>query len=131
MRESQTRGRALYVTLMLAIVAAIVTAASAGASVPTAATVAPAAKTAPAPKARWARIVAAARREGTVTIYSSQNPIYLADFAKGFEQRYGIKGTVNRRIDSPLAQQLTPEHGPGRATADVNLTATQRHPLAA
>lgn len=78
----------------------------------------------PATAAQWSRIVAAAKREGAVTIYSSQNPTYLADMGKRFEQLYGIKVTVNRQIDSVLTQQLNAEHGAGSVKADIFVVAT-------
>jgi iron(III) transport system substrate-binding protein len=119
-------GRALLVAFVVGVLAAVAAAASWGAGGG-----AQAAAPGPASKARWAQIVAAAKREGAVTIYSSQNPIYLADFAKKFEERYGIKVTVNRQIDAVLVQQLTAEHGAGRVNADIYITATKAHLLGA
>jgi iron(III) transport system substrate-binding protein len=128
MSKSLRQGRALNLTLLLAIAAAIAVAASAVAQ----SAAAPAASAAgPATKAKWAKILAAAKREGAVTIYSSQNPIYLADFAKKFEDKYGIKVTVNRQIDSVLVQQLTAEHGTNKVQADVFITATKAYILGA
>jgi iron(III) transport system substrate-binding protein len=127
MPKSLTQGRrALKLTLLLAVAAAIAVAAAAVAQSATAPKAA-----GPATKAQWAKILAAAKREGTVTIYSSQNPIYLADFAKKFQDKYGIKVTVNRQIDSVLVQQLTAEHGTNKVQADVYITATKAHILGA
>jgi iron(III) transport system substrate-binding protein len=123
MPRSLSPARALLVALLVSVLAAAAAGASSGAPSATA--------PGPATKAQWARIVAAAKREGAVTIYSSQNPIYLADFAKKFEERYGIKVTVNRQIDSTLVQQLTAEHGAGKVNADVYISATKAHLLGA
>jgi iron(III) transport system substrate-binding protein len=125
------RVKPVRVSLIALLVGLIVAAAAASSSArgPAASTVAAAPK--PAPAAQWARIVAAAKREGEVTIYSSQNPIYLADFAKKFQERYGIRVTVNRQIDSVLVQQLTAEHGAGKVNADVYISATKAHILGA
>jgi iron(III) transport system substrate-binding protein len=126
MLESLKLGRALLAAFVVGALVAATATASSGAGGP-----AVAAPSAQAPPARWAQIVAAAKREGAVTIYSSQNPIYLADFAKKFEERYGIKVTVNRQIDSVLVQQLTAEHGAGRVNGDIYITATKAHLLGA
>jgi iron(III) transport system substrate-binding protein len=129
MRTRLRPGRALLVTFLVGLVAAAA-AASSGARAPVASNVAAAGPKA-ATAAQWARIVAAAKREGEVTIYSSQNPIYLADFAKKFQERYGIRVTVNRQIDSVLVQQLTAEHGAGKVNGDIYISATKAHILGA
>jgi iron(III) transport system substrate-binding protein len=74
---------------------------------------------APATKAQWAKIVAAAKKEGSVTLYTSQNPIFLADTAKAFKAKYGIDLTVNRNIDSVLTQQVNAEKAAGKLNVDV------------
>ncbi len=78
----------------------------------------------PATRAQWAKIVAAAKKEGSVTLYTSQNPIFLADTAKDFEAKYGIKLTVNRQIDSVLTQQVNAEEGAHKVNADVLVIAS-------
>ena len=60
----------------------------------------------PATKSQWAKIVAQAKNEGAVTLYTSQNPIFLADTIKAFKAKYGITITMNRQIDSVLTQQV-------------------------
>ena len=130
MRTRLKPGRASLVTLLLAVLTAVA-AGSLARAAPAAADVAAAPSPKPATEAQWERIVAAAKREGEVTIYSSQNPIYLADFAKKFQERYDIRVTVNRQIDSVLVQQLTAEHGAGKVNADVYITATKAHILGA
>jgi iron(III) transport system substrate-binding protein len=132
MRRSVKPVRALVVALLTALLATAAAAASPGAaSAPNATKASAAAAPRPATKAQWARITAAARREGEVTIYSSQNPLYLADFAKAVEQRFGIKVTINRNIDSVLTQQLTAEHGAGNVKADIFVVATKATVLGA
>jgi iron(III) transport system substrate-binding protein len=78
-----------------------------------------------APAAKWAQLVAQAKREGQVTLYSTQNPALLADMAAKFKAKYGITVTINRNIDSVLAQQVTAEFGSGRRTADVWVAASK------
>jgi iron(III) transport system substrate-binding protein len=87
------------------------------------------ATTAKAPAAQWARLVAQAKREGSVVVYTSQNPALMADLANKFKAKYGITVTVNRNIDSVTAQQVTAEFGSGRRTADVWITASEPHVL--
>jgi iron(III) transport system substrate-binding protein len=79
----------------------------------------------PATKKQWAKIVAAAKKEGSVTLYTSQNPLFLADTAKAFETRYGIKLTVNRNIDSVLTQQVSAEQSTHKVNADVLVIASK------
>jgi iron(III) transport system substrate-binding protein len=79
----------------------------------------------PATKAQWARIVAQAKQEGSVTLYTSQNPVFLADTAKAFKAKYGITLTVNRNIDSVLTQQISAEESSGKVNADVVVIASK------
>jgi iron(III) transport system substrate-binding protein len=79
----------------------------------------------PASKAAWKKIVAAAKKEGSVTIYTTQNPVLLADMAAKFKERYGISVTINRNIDSVLATQVTAEEGSGKAIADIWVCASK------
>ena len=68
--------------------------------------------------AQWKTVVAKAKQEGSVTIYSSQHPVYLQDFANGFKAKYGITVSVNRNVDTVLVTQITAEHGAGNVKAD-------------
>jgi iron(III) transport system substrate-binding protein len=101
--------RAVLLTISAALLAVTGASASSVASSRTAAAAAPA-RTNALPHAatpkQWAKIVAAAKREGSVTLYTSQNPTYLAAAGKAFESKYGIKVTVNRNIDSVLTTQI-------------------------
>jgi iron(III) transport system substrate-binding protein len=121
MKEMVRSRRALAAVLVVLFAAAaasatsIASSASSSAAGPDRLTQAPK----PATKAQWARIVAAAKREGAVTLYTSQNPVFLADTAKAFERKYGIKLTVNRNIDSVLTTQINAEKAAGKLNADV------------
>ena len=74
---------------------------------------------------QWAKLVAAAKQEGSVTLYTSQNPLFLADTAKAFQARYGITLTVNRNIDAVLTQQVATEENSGKVNADVLVLASR------
>jgi iron(III) transport system substrate-binding protein len=117
--------------LLLTISAALLTvtgaSASSVASSSTAAAAAPAKANAvphPATPKQWAKIVAAAKKEGSVTLYTSQNPTFLADTAKAFESKYGIKVTVNRQIDSVLTNQVSSEEAAHKLNVDVLVIAS-------
>jgi len=104
----------------------------AGAAVTTASGAAPAAtKAGPATAKAWKQILAKGKEEGQATIYSSQNPIYLADFAAGVKKKFGISVTINRQIDSVLGTQITAEEGANSLKADVWITASLPHVLGA
>jgi iron(III) transport system substrate-binding protein len=116
-RSRRVLAAVLAFVFAAAAVGAAFTTSSAGASgaLPDLLTAAPK----PATKAQWAKIVAAAKKEGSVTLYTSQNPVFLADTAKAFEKKYGIKLTVNRQIDSVLTQQVNAEKAAGKLNVDV------------
>jgi iron(III) transport system substrate-binding protein len=119
--------RAVLLTISAALLAVTGASASSVASSSTAAAAAPAKANAvphPATPKQWARIVAAAKKEGSVTLYTSQNPAFLANTAKAFEAKYGIKMTVNRQIDSVLTQQISSEQSTNKRTADVLVIAS-------
>jgi iron(III) transport system substrate-binding protein len=115
----KTTWRALVAAVVVGLVAVVF--ASLSASSGTAGSVA--APTATPVKAytnaQWARVVAAAKREGSVTLYTTQNPTLIADMAEKFKQKYGITVTVNRNIDAVLVQQVTAEHGSNNVKADI------------
>jgi iron(III) transport system substrate-binding protein len=75
--------------------------------------------------AQWAKIVAAAKKEGSVTIYTSQNPVLLAQTAKDFQAKYGISVTINRQIDSTLTTQVNAEVTSGNVKDDVLVIASK------
>jgi iron(III) transport system substrate-binding protein len=90
---------------------------------------------APAPTpyttAQWKSVVAKAKQEGSVTIYSSEHPVYLQDLANKFKERYGISVTVNRNVDTVLVTQVTAEEGTGNAKADFWVSASKPQVLGA
>ncbi|HEY3183979.1 MAG TPA: extracellular solute-binding protein [Gaiellaceae bacterium] len=105
--------------LMLPLLALVVALASLGGTA-SAARHTPAANTAGPPTAKqWKQLVAKAKQEGSVTIYSVEIPSLLADMAAKFKAKYGISVTVNRQIDNVLVTQVTAEIGTGKVTADL------------
>jgi len=80
----------------------------------------------PASAAAWKKIVAKAKQEGSVTIYSVQSPTGLQDLANAFKQKYGISVTVNRNVDSVLFSQVNAEEGTGKAIADIWIPSPKR-----
>jgi iron(III) transport system substrate-binding protein len=73
----------------------------------------------------WATIVANAKKEGSVTLYTSQNPALLAQTAKDFQEKYGISVTINRQIDGTLTTQVNAEYTSGNVKDDVLVIASK------
>jgi iron(III) transport system substrate-binding protein len=119
-----TRNRALVVPLVAAL-AAVFGSAALASQAQRAATPKPASAKA------WKALVAKAKQEGSVTLYSSQDPTTLATFAAKFKERYGITVTWSRQIDSVLAAQVTAEEGTGNAKADMWVIASRPYVLGA
>jgi iron(III) transport system substrate-binding protein len=80
----------------------------------------------PASAAAWNKLIAQAKKEGTVTIYSVQNPTGLQDLANAFKAKYGISVTVNRNVDSVLLSQINAEQGTKNAIADIWVPSQKR-----
>jgi iron(III) transport system substrate-binding protein len=114
----------LLSTLAVALVAVVAGTASASS---TGAAAAPKSATAK----QWAQIVAKAKQEGSVTIYSSQHPVLLQNLAAKFKERYGINVTVNRQVDGVTVTQVTAEQSTGNAVADLWVSASKPHVLGA
>jgi iron(III) transport system substrate-binding protein len=112
--------------LALGLIATIGASASHGASTATS----PFPAAAPS-KAAWNQIIAKAKQEGSVTIYSAQAPTTLADLAAKFKDTYGISVTVNRQVDSVMVQQITAEQGSGKPVADLWVQASKNYTLGA
>jgi iron(III) transport system substrate-binding protein len=74
---------------------------------------------------RWAQIVAKAKQEGSVAIYSSQSPSSLQALADKFKAKYGISVTFNRQNDNITQQQVGAEYGTGKHIADVWVVAAK------
>jgi iron(III) transport system substrate-binding protein len=77
----------------------------------------------PAPGTNWAQIVEAAKKEGTVTIYSGQGLDQLNDLAARFKKQYGITVQVVRAVDAELLPKVDTEFNTGRGIAGVFITA--------
>jgi len=73
----------------------------------------------PATAAQWRALVARAKREGTVNFYTSHNPADVANLAQRFQDKYGIKVVVNRKVDNDLLAQVNAEMTSGNVAVDV------------
>lgn len=80
----------------------------------------------PASAAAWKKLIAQAKAEGSVAIYSVQNPAGLQALANAFKAKYGISVTVNRNIDSVLQSQIGAEESTGKAIADIWVPSQRR-----
>jgi iron(III) transport system substrate-binding protein len=80
---------------------------------------------APATAKQWKAIIAKAKQEGSVTLYSSQAPAGLQLLADAFKKKYGITVTFNRNIDSVLTTQLGTEESANHLNADVFVVASR------
>lgn len=130
MKERKTRRpRPWLVAASLALVLAVGLAGTALASTSAAEAKAPAVKQYTA--AQWRALIGRAQTEGSVTIYSVQDPTNLAALAKRFEERFKIKVTVVRNVDNALLSIINAEHGTGRAVADIWVPSLKRLVLGA
>lgn len=64
-------------------------------------------------------LVAAAKKEGEVTVYSVDDPAYNALFAEAFEKEYGIRVTFYRATAADLMARYSAEQKAGDVVADV------------
>ena len=110
----------------IAVLCVSLVAAGGAASAPSASTTrdaAPSAATAAAPTPyttrEWNALIARAKREGEVTLYSSHLPANLQRVAARFKELYGITVNVNRQIDSVLASQVTTAMGDNNGDVDI------------
>jgi iron(III) transport system substrate-binding protein len=70
--------------------------------------------------ASWSDIVAAAEKEGEVTIYSGQGTKQLEDLARRFQQKYPkIKVEVVRGVETDFMPKVEAELRTGKGIADV------------
>jgi iron(III) transport system substrate-binding protein len=99
--------------LAAALVAALASTASASRHA------APPAGPKPATAAQWRALVAKAKQEGSVTIYTVSNPTSYANMAAAFKAKYGITVTVNRNVDNAIVAQINAEESTGKAVADI------------
>jgi iron(III) transport system substrate-binding protein len=68
---------------------------------------------------REQRLVAAARKEGALTLYSTMTPEDAGPLLAGFEKKYGVKVTMWRGINQKLVQRAVAEARAGRPAADA------------
>jgi iron(III) transport system substrate-binding protein len=80
----------------------------------------------PLSSAAWRKLVAQAKQEGQVTVYSVQSPTALAAAAGAFKSQYGITVNVNRAVDSVLVAQIGAEESSGKAIADIWIPSPKR-----
>lgn len=85
----------------------------------------------PLTAAAWRKLVAQAKQEGQVTIYSVQSPTALAAAAAAFKQQYGITVNVNRGVDSTLVAQIGAEESSGKGIADIWVPSPKRYVVGA
>jgi iron(III) transport system substrate-binding protein len=115
---------------LLLLLAAVVVAASGGTA--TAASRHTAASTPkPLSAKAWAKLVTQAKREGSVSLYSTQIPARLADVAAAFEKKYGIPVKVNRQVDNVLLTQVNAERSTGKYEADLWVSNSRPYVLGA
>jgi len=68
---------------------------------------------------RTARLIAGAKKEGSVSLYCSMTPETQAAFIRAFERKYGIKVDLWRGTAGDILQRLSTEARAGRFTVDV------------
>src|SRR5262245_20918453 len=71
---------------------------------------------------REKRLLEQAKREGTVSIYTSLAPTESQPMAEAFEKKYGIKVELWRSQSERIVQRVVSEAKVGRATVDVIAT---------
>jgi ABC-type Fe3+ transport system substrate-binding protein len=75
----------------------------------------------PEQAAEWEKVVAAARKEGTVTIYSGHVGVsFHSDIGKSFEKKYGIKVQVLEARASELWERIRTEQTTNRVAGDLS-----------
>ena len=113
--------RWLIRTILLLASVALMAALAAGAGAPARASSVAREAQAPTPysQRQWTQLIATAKREGEVTIFSTQIPALLADMAKAFEAKCGIKVNVNRQVDQLLVTQINAGFSSGNVQADL------------
>ncbi len=67
----------------------------------------------------WDEVVAAAKKEGKVTIYSSQALDNLNELGARFKKAYGIDVEVVRIVDADIQARLTAERQTNKPIADI------------
>ena len=72
---------------------------------------------------RNARLIAAAKKEGTLTLYSSAPVAVMTDATNAFTKKYGVKVSLWRGGSEEIMQRVITESRGGRAGADAMETA--------
>ena len=72
---------------------------------------------------RTARLIAGAKKEGTLTLYSSAPVEVMTDVTNAFTKKYGVKVTLWRGGSEEIMQRVITESRGGRGSADVMDTA--------
>ena len=72
---------------------------------------------------RTERLIAGARKEGALTVYSSAQIAVMTAVGDAFEKKYGVKFTLWRGSSEQIVQRVQAEARAGRLTADVMETA--------
>jgi iron(III) transport system substrate-binding protein len=75
--------------------------------------------------AEWAKIVEAAKKEDSVTIYSPQGVVVLNELGEKFKKEYGITLKVVRQGDFESWPKIDAEFSTGRGIADVFVSADE------
>jgi iron(III) transport system substrate-binding protein len=68
---------------------------------------------------RQQRLIAEAKKEGSLTIYTSITPANLDVLKADFEKKYGVRIVVWRAVDDKVVQRVLTEAKAGRAGFDV------------
>ncbi len=68
---------------------------------------------------RDARLVAAAKKEGTLVLYTSLAPSQSKPLARAFEKKYGVKVELWRALSDKVVQRAITEARAGRNAVDV------------
>lgn len=72
---------------------------------------------------RTERLIAGAKKEGTLTLYSSAQVAVMTAVGKAFEAKYGVKVNLWRGASEQIFQRVQAEARAGRLVADVMETA--------
>lgn len=69
--------------------------------------------------ADWQKVIDAAKKEGSVTIYSSHAPANLKAMGEAFQKLYGVTVNVLRDVDTPLMTKVDAENSSNNPLADI------------
>lgn len=77
------------------------------------------------PPDEWAKVIEAAKKEGSATIYSAQGLVLLNELADRFKKEYGIPVQVVRAGDFESWPKVDAEFSTGRGIADIFIAADE------